>query len=389
MLYNLLQGFDEWLAEHGSYSLLQVLYQLEFRAFFSVVLSFLIVLCCGPRTIRWLVRQKIGDSPEFYRQDINDLMKDKANTPTMGGILICASLVVTILLMADLSNRYIHLVLLVTVWLAGVGAIDDWLKLTSGRRAPGSREGLYAWEKLLFQVGIGFLCGWAIYRLGVGNDAAHSLTLPFLRTYIPGTEGLELESSALILPFWLFIVIAMLLIAGTSNAVNVTDGMDGLAAGLSMIAAVAFMLLSYISGSPERAQYMLFPFVDGSGELMVVAGSIAGACLGFLWFNCSKARVFMGDTGSLPLGGLLACIAVAIRQEVLLVIIGGVFFVELGSSALQIGWFKFTKGRRIFRCAPIHHHFHLGGWTEAQVVVRFWIIAVVLVGTAMLLLKLR
>ena len=157
----------------------------------------------------------------------------------------------------------------------------------------------------------------------------------------------------------------------------------------TMIAAVAFMLLCYIAGSPERAQYMLFPFVDGTGELMVVAGSIAGACLGFLWFNCAKARVFMGDTGSLPLGGLLACIAVAIRQEVLLVIIGGVFFVELGSSAMQIGWYKFTKGKRIFRCAPIHHHFHVGGWSENQIVVRFWIIAVVLVGTAMLLLKLR
>ncbi|MEE2719958.1 MAG: hypothetical protein VX727_09265, partial [Planctomycetota bacterium] len=203
MLYNLLQVFDEWLAEHGSYSLLQVLYQLEFRAFFSVVLSFLIVLCFGPRTIRWLVRQKIGDAPEFYRQDINELMKDKANTPTMGGLLICGALLATIVLMADLSNNYIHVVLLVLVWLAAVGGIDDWLKLTSARRSPGTREGLYSWEKLLFQLGIGFLCGWAIYRLGVGNEAAHSLTLPFMRTYIPGTEGLELETSVLVLPAWL------------------------------------------------------------------------------------------------------------------------------------------------------------------------------------------
>mgnify|MGYP001189635370 CR=1 FL=1 len=394
MLYNLLQVFDEWLAEHGSYSLLQVLYQLEFRAFFSVVLSFLIVLSFGPRTIRWLVRQKIGDAPEFYRQDINELMKDKANTPTMGGLLICGALLATIVLMADLSNSYIHVVLLVLVWLAAVGGIDDWLKLTSARRSPGTREGLYTWEKLLFQLGIGFLCGWAIYRFGLGNDAAHSLTLPFLRTYVPGTEGLELEPSVLVLPAAIFIALAVLFIAGTSNAVNITDGMDGLAAGLSMISAIAFMLLCYIAGSPERAQYMLFPYVEGTGELMVVSGAMAGACLGFLWFNCSKAKVFMGDTGSLPLGGLLACIAVAIRQEVLLVIIGGVFFLDLGSSALQIGWFKATRrwtgqGRRLFRMAPIHHHFHLGGWTETQVVVRFWIISVVLVGAAMLLLKLR
>ena len=394
MLYNLLQVFDEWFAEHGSYSLLQVLYQLEFRAFFALVMSFIMVLVSGPPIIRWLMKQKINDDPEFNHADINKLMASKRLTPTMGGLIICGAILLTTLLLADLGNRYIHMALIVLVWLAGVGGIDDWLKLTVARRSPGSRAGFFAWEKLLFQIGIGLLCGWFLYDLGVGNDAAHSLTLPFLRTYQPGTEGLILEPSTIVLGLVPFILIATMLIAGTSNAVNITDGMDGLASGLVLIAAMALMLLCSISGSPDQAQYMLYPYVEGTGELMVLAGAIAGSTLGFLWFNCQKARVFMGDTGSLPLGGLLAFIAVAIRQEFMLLLIGGVFFFEIASVVIQVGVFKLTGGKdggghRVFRCAPIHHHFHLGGWTETQVVVRFWIIAIVLVSTAMLLLKIR
>lgn len=389
MLYNLLQVYDQWLAEHGSYSVLQVLYQLEFRAFLALVLSFILVLISGPPVIRWLLKQKINDHPEFNRADINELMASKSHTPTMGGILICGSILISTVLLADLGNSYIRLGLVVLVWLAAVGGVDDWLKLTVARRSPGSRAGFYAWEKLLFQLGIGFLCGWYIYKLGGDNEAAHALTLPFLRTYEPGTEGLILESSTLILGIIPFILIAVLLVAGTSNAVNITDGMDGLASGLVLISALAFMILCSISGSPDRAQYMLYPFVDGTGELMVLTGSLAGATLGFLWFNCQKAQVFMGDTGSLPLGGLLAFVAVAIRQEFMLLIIGGVFFWELASVIIQVAVYKLTGGRRVFRCAPIHHHFHLGGWTETQVVVRFWIIAIVLVSAALLLLKIR
>ncbi|MEE2906540.1 MAG: phospho-N-acetylmuramoyl-pentapeptide-transferase [Planctomycetota bacterium] len=389
MFYNLLQSGHDWLESFGGYSLLQVLYQIEFRAFFAVILSFAIVLLMGERTIRWLLRQKLGDSPEFYNADLNQLMATKANVPTMGGILIAAAILVTVLLLADLFNSYIHLCLIVLVWLAVLGGFDDWLKLTTARRRPGAREGLFAWEKLLFQLGIGVICGMYLWRLTGDSESARALTLPFQRTYVPGTEGLVLEPSVIVLGWLPFVLITMLWIAGTSNAVNITDGMDGLASGLVLIASLALMLLAYIAGSSGRAQHMLFPFVEGSEELMVVAGAMAGASLGFLWFNCAPARVFMGDTGSLPLGGLLATLACAVRQEVLLIVIGAVFFWELLSVMLQVGWFRITGGRRIFRCSPIHHHFHLGGWSESQVVVRFWILGVVAVVAAAVLLKLR
>ena len=307
----------------------------------------------------------------------------------MGGVLIIGGIICSVLLLGDLTNRYMHLALLVVVWLGVVGGWDDWLKLTTARRAPGSRDGLKAWEKLLFQLGIGLVAALFLWRLSGDNEAARSLVLPFQRTYVPFQEGLVLEPDVIVLGFGAFVASVMVLIAATSNAVNITDGLDGLAPGTMLIASLALMLLCYIAGSPERAQYMLFPYVDGALELMVVTGAMAGACLGFLWFNCQPASVYMGDTGSLPLGGLLAMIACAIRQEVLLVIIGGVFFLEIASVVLQVGCYKLTGGRRLFKCAPIHHHFHMAGWRENQVVVRFWIIGVMLAVAALVLLKLR
>jgi phospho-N-acetylmuramoyl-pentapeptide-transferase len=387
VLYNLLQAMDAWLDEIGLIRLVRVLYQLEFRAFFAVVFSFALVLAFGRRTITFLRMQKIGDSPEFYNADVNRLMASKAATPTMGGALVVGAMLITILLLADLTERYVHLALIVLIWLAAVGGVDDWLKLTSARRHPGSREGLFAWEKLLFQLGIGAIAGYFLFRHGIGKEAAHALTLPFQRTYVPGT--LVLEQGVIVLGMLAFILIATLLIAGTSNAVNLTDGMDGLAAGTLIVAAFAMMALCYIAGQPEAAQTLMFPYVGGAKELMVVTGAMAGACLGFLWFNCAPAQVFMGDTGALSLGGLLAYIAVAIRQEVLLIIIGGVFFMEMASVVLQVSYFKWTKGGRIFRCSPIHHHFHLGGWSEQQVVTRFWVLATVLAMAALVSLKLR
>lgn len=378
---------DERLDEWGLIRLVQVLYQLEFRAFFAVVFSFALVLIFGRRTINWLVRQKIGDAPEFYNADVNKLMASKAATPTMGGLLICGSIMVTMLLFADLTERYVHLAVIVLAWLAVVGGFDDWLKLTSNRRSPGSREGLYAWEKLLFQLGIGFVAGFFLYRYGAGNEAAHVLTLPFQRTYVPGT--FTLEAGVIVLGLIPFVAIATLLIAGTSNAVNLSDGMDGLAAGTMVVCAFAMMALCYVAGQVDAAQTLMFPHIAGSKELMVVTGAMAGACLGFLWFNCSPAQVFMGDTGSLALGGLLAYIAVAIRQETLLLIIGAVYFMELASVVLQVGYFKYSGGKRIFRCSPIHHHFHLAGWSEQQVVTRFWVIAAVAVMIALVSIKLR
>ena len=396
MLYNLLQYCDQWLGEWAGYSILQVLYQIEFRVFTAAIAAFTFVLVFGKPCIRWLIRRKIGDSPEFEHADLNALMGSKRHTPTMGGILIVGGIIFATVLLADLQNRYVHLALLVTVWLALLGAADDWLKLTISSRIPGSREGLKSWEKLLFQFGIGFLAAMFIWRLAGDNEAARSVVLPFQRTYQPDQESLLLEPGVIVLGMWAFLPLVAFFIAGTSNAVNITDGMDGLAPGTVVIASLGVMVLAYVAGTPERAHIMLFPWIDGASELMVVAAAMAGACLGFLWFNCAPASVFMGDTGSLPLGGLLATIACCIRQEALLVLIGGVFYIEILSSMLQTSWFKLTRrfgrdheGRRLFLCAPIHHHFHLKGWQEPQVVVRFWIVGVVFVVMAMVLTKLR
>lgn len=389
MFYNLVQQNSDWLDSIGLFRFFQVLFQIEFRAFFAVVLSFLIVLGFGRRTIRWLLRQKIGDAPEFYRADLNALMKSKAATPTMGGILICAAIFITIFLLADLQKTYVHLAIFVLLWLAVLGGWDDWLKLTSARRAAGSREGLYAWEKLLFQLGIGAMAGYFVFHAGGESIQAHVLNLPFQRTRNPELPARPIVDNLIILGPVLFTLIATLLIAGTSNAVNLTDGMDGLAGGTMAIAAFAFMVLCYIAGSFKVAEGLLVPFIDGAGEMMVVAGAMAGACLGFLWFNCAPAQVFMGDTGSLPLGGLLAYVAMVIRQEILLIIIGGIFFLEMASVMMQVAYFKFSGGKRIFRCSPIHHHFQLGGWSETQVVVRFWLLTIVLAMLALVSIKLR
>lgn len=389
MLFFLVEAIQNWLEDHGLHAVVRLMFQLEFRAFAAFVLSFAGVLVFGPRTIRWLIRQKIGDAPEFYNAKLNEMMARKAATPTMGGILICGSVAGTILLLADvMHNPYVRLSLVVLVWLVVLGGFDDWLKLTAARRAPGSREGLRAWEKLLFQLGIGAIAGFFLYRFGLARgDDAIVLNLPFQRTYQPATT--QLSESVIVLNLVVFVGIAVLLIAGTSNAVNLTDGMDGLAGGTMLIASLAMMALCYISGDEETAYRLMFPHVPAAKELMVVSGAMAGACLGFLWFNCNPAQVFMGDTGSLPLGGMLAFIAMAIRQEFLLVIIGGVFFIEMASVILQVGYFKWTKGKRIFRCSPIHHHFHLGGWSEQQVVTRAWVLAAILAIIALVTVKIR
>jgi phospho-N-acetylmuramoyl-pentapeptide-transferase len=380
---------DQWLDSAGLYSILQVLYQREFRAFSAVVLAFFIVMFFGNRMIRWLVRLKIGDCAEFDNDQLNALMKNKENTPTMGGLLLVCSIVVTTLLLADMFNRYIHLILAVIIIFAAVGSADDWLKLVGARRSPGSRDGLFSWEKLLFQIGVGFLVGYFAWQFAGDSEAAKSLTLPLMRTYEPGLETLTLAPNVIVLPAIIFIVIAALLVGGMSNAVNFTDGLDGLAPGLMMIASFAVMVLCYIAGSPDLAGYLLMPYVEGSAELMVVAGASAGACLGFLWFNAHPAQVFMGDTGSLPLGGMLATIGIVVRQEFLVLIIGGVFIVELGSSFLQTMYYKKTKGKRLFKCAPIHHHFQYKGWSESQIVVRFWVIGVILAMLAIVSIKMR
>jgi phospho-N-acetylmuramoyl-pentapeptide-transferase len=389
MLFNLLQSMDEWLDSAGLYSFLQVLYQREFRAFTAVVVAFFIVIILGKPLIRTLIKLKIGDHAKFNHEELNALMKSKENTPTMGGILLIGSVFVTTLLFADLFNQNVQLLLVVIFLFSGLGGFDDYLKLVAGRKNPGSRDGLYRWEKLLFQFGIGLIVALMVWKNAGTSEAAHSLTLPFMRTYIPGMEVLTLSPNVIILGVGMFSLIAIFMVMLMSNAVNITDGLDGLAPGTVMIASFAMMVLCYIAGSPDLASFLLMPYIEGSAEMMVVAGASAGACLGFLWFNCHPAQVFMGDTGSMPLGALLATIAIIIRQEFLLLIIGGVFLVEIGSSFLQIAFFKATKGKRIFKCAPIHHHFHRKGWSESQVVTRFWVVAVILTMIALVSIKMR
>ena len=396
MLYILTTRLQDWLDSVGLYRVIQVFTQLEFRAIAAVLCSFLFVILFGPRVIQRLRRLKVGDNPEFYNEALNALNQQKKDTPTMGGILICGAILASLALFADvLHSRYVHLAALVIVWLALVGSFDDWLKLTAARRAAGTREGLFAWEKLLFQCGCAGLVAFFLYQAAdpVANPAAVSLNTPFQRTYQPSSltsvTGIELNPSVFILGIVAYTLIGGLAIAGTSNAVNIADGMDGLAAGTMTIVSFVLMVLCWVASSQSASAYLLVPHVPGAKELMVVAGAMGGACLGFLWFNCNPAKVFMGDTGSLALGGLLAYIAVAIRQEFLLPLIAGIFYLELGSSTLQVAYFKLTKGKRIFRCAPIHHHFHLGGWSENQVVVRFWIITAILGALALVSIKLR
>ena len=398
MLYYLTTAFEGWLGD-SVYWVIQIFTQFHFRAFAALIFSFLFVLLLGPRTIRRLTALKVGDNPEFYNQDLNTLNQAKRNTPTMGGILIVGAIVASVVLFGDIvGSRYVHLSLLILLWLAGVGVFDDWLKLTAARRAAGTREGLFAWEKLLFQLGGAALVTFFLFGVSSAetDPSAISMNLPFQRTYEPqefadikALGTFTLNPSVWLLSWWGFLIIGTLFIAGTSNAVNIADGMDGLAAGTMAIASLGVMGLCFIASSRDWSLLLLVPYVPGSKELIVVSGAMAGACLGILWFNCNPARVFMGDTGSLALGGLLAFIAVAIRQELLLILIAGIFYLELASVMLQVSYFKWTGGRRIFRCAPIHHHFHLGGWSENQVVVRFWLITAILGAIALASIKVR
>ena len=369
--------------------MIYLLYQgLILRMAGAAVVSFLLVLMLGPRMIRFLIKRKIGERPEFDHADLNELTRHKTNTPTMGGILIVISVFTSILLFANTYNNYVRMALFALVWLGLLGGIDDWIKLKdSAREDSAGRDGLRTWEKLIFQVGLAVMIAISTYAYGrestiEGVNPAHSLYLPFRIPPIPLS----------ILAYTIIVVFTMV---GTSNAVNLTDGMDGLAAGCVVIVSFVLLLLAEIVGVRTWASFFHLPLVAGSAEMTVVCASLVGSCLGFLWYNAHPAQVFMGDTGSLPLGGLLGYIAVVTRQELLLVIAGGVFVMEAGSVMLQVGYFKLTKsrgglgGRRIFRCAPLHHHFHLGGWAESKVVVRFWLLGIIFAALALATLKLR
>ncbi|MEQ8316423.1 MAG: phospho-N-acetylmuramoyl-pentapeptide-transferase [Phycisphaerales bacterium] len=389
MLYWLTKLLDGALPE-WMMTLLRVFYQEQFRALAAAVLSFALVLFFGKPTIAQLVKFKIGDAGLTDAEALRRGAASKKNTPTMGGVLTSAAVFVSTILLGDLGNFYVTAGLLLMMSLAAVGAADDVLKMLASRR-EGGRQGLHSWEKLLFQLGVGALISYFVYRHGSGQDFAHVLNLPFQRTTLPGTGGVN--PAVLFLPMGVFVVLGTLMIAGLSNATNMTDGMDGLAGGLSAIVAAGIVVLAMIAGWQATAQDLLVPYVPGAEELGVLAGALLGACLGFLWWNCYPAQVFMGDTGSLAIGGLFGYVALVTRQEVVVLLMCGVFLLEIASVVLQVGYFKWTKrsgqGKRIFLCAPFHHHLHLSGLAEPKVVVRLWIVGVLLLVLALASIKLR
>jgi phospho-N-acetylmuramoyl-pentapeptide-transferase len=370
-----------WLKAHGL-GAFRVFQSAPFRAMLCIPLAFIICVAAGPRFVTWLIRQKIGDNPNFDVGDLNDLMAYKKNTPTMGGMLIIASIVLSVLVMADLRNFYVDMALVCALYLGALGGVDDWLKLTKQRRTDNKdRQGLRSLDKLLFQIGLGILLGIFTFLHGRGVPANHTLYFPFFKDL---TVPLGMTA---------FVILSTIVLTGSSNAVNLTDGLDGLAAGCMAIVSFTFFILAVIVGT-EAAQSLLLAQVKGAEEMAIITAALAGACMGFLWFNCYPAKVFMGDTGSLALGGLIGYVSIVIRQELMLFLVGGVFVIEALSVVLQVSYFKYTRirfgtGKRIFLRSPIHHHFQMKGWAEPKVVVRFWLITAMLAAMALATVKLR
>jgi phospho-N-acetylmuramoyl-pentapeptide-transferase len=379
MFFLLVRSSQQWLEAHNL-GFLRVFTFVTFQATVAVVLSFFFCIFLGPPVINWLRRHKVGDQAKFDHVDMDEKMKDKAGTPTMGGVLIIASIFVTTILLADLRNFYVLMGMVCLLGMGAIGAFDDWLKLTNAKTTD--RQGLHGPEKLVGQLGLAAILAYFTYRHGGENKVTHDLYLPFLKDPVM-TLGIPL-----------FILLSVGTITGFSNAVNLSDGLDGLAGGCTAIVSFVFLILALLGGIPQLGRFLFLPVVPTSDQMAVLAGAMMGACLGFLWFNCNPARVFMGDTGSLALGGLIAYIAIVIRHEFTLVLVGGIFVAEALSVLIQRYYFKYTRirygqGRRVFLRAPIHHHFQLKGWTETQVVVRFWLIGAMLAAMAIATVKLR
>jgi len=352
---------------HAIFPGFNVFRYLTFRTAYAIISGLLISLILGPWLIRQLRRYQIG---EKIRHDGPQSHRTKAGTPTMGGLLIVVALTLPTLLWGDLTNRYVWLLLSVTFGFGLIGFVDDWLKLVQVRPA-----GLRMGEKLLAQTIVAFAFGLFVYFYPEDPAVSTQITVPFFKEVMPDLG-------------WWYVPFVVFIIVGTSNAVNLTDGLDGLATGPLIIATFAFTVIAYLAGHAKFAGYLLIPFIKGGGEVAVFGGALIGASLGFLWFNAYPAEVFMGNIGSLALGGALGTMAVLVKHEMLLPLVGGIFLIEALSVLLQIGSFQLT-GKRIFRMAPLHHHFEEKGWKESKVIVRFWIIAIVLALLSLSTLKLR
>jgi phospho-N-acetylmuramoyl-pentapeptide-transferase len=340
---------------------------LTARTALAAVTSFIAAVLLGPMAIRWL-QGRFCERIDSASQTLNTLHAGKKGTPTMGGLFIMAAVVAATLIWADLSNRYVQIGLFIAVSFTALGAMDDWIKLSTTRR------GLKARQKLIVQFALAFVAGAWLYVEQRGK--LHGLDLMFPVGNLSWPLGQ-----------W-FIPWAALVIVSTSNGVNLTDGLDGLATGCSVFTGTAFMALAYLAGHIKMAAYLNIPFIPGAGELTIVVGALVGAMMGFLWFNCYPAQVFMGDTGSLPIGALLALAALVTRQELLLVIIGGVFVIETLSVILQISCYRLT-GKRLIACSPLHNHFVFRGHHEIKIVTRFWIGSALLAILGMVTLKIQ
>ena len=383
----------QWLQEDfGSF---RVFNYITFRAVLATLTALLIGLVCGPWVIRKLSTLKMGQA---VRNDGPQSHLAKSGTPTMGGVLILLGIFISCMLWADLSNRFIWIVLLVTFGFGLIGWIDDYRKVT--RQDP---KGMSSREKFFWQTCIGLFA--ARYLAFSVSEVNNLKVLQLFLDWIKSGFTLDLPAkSNLYLPFMKevsyplgvfgFIILSFLVIVGSSNAVNLTDGLDGLVIMPVILVGAALGAFAYVMGNAIYAKYLLFPYIPGAGELLIFCGAMGGAGLAFLWYNTHPAQVFMGDVGALALGGALGTIAVIVRQEIVLFVMGGIFVAETCSVMLQVAWFKYTKkkygqGRRIFKMAPLHHHFELSGWRETQVVVRFWIVTILLVLVGLSSLKLR
>ncbi|HUL63417.1 MAG TPA: phospho-N-acetylmuramoyl-pentapeptide-transferase [Burkholderiaceae bacterium] len=363
---------------------------LTLRAVLAAATALVIGLLAGPRVIRKLTELKIGQA---VRTDGPQSHLSKSGTPTMGGALILIAVGITTLLWADLSNRFVWVVLLVSIGFGWIGWVDDYRKVV--HRNP---KGMAASEKYLWQSVIGLSA--ALYLAFAISAPSTERVWALMLGWVANGFSIELPARAdLIVPFFKnvaypmgvfgFVILSYFVIVGTSNAVNLTDGLDGLAILPASMVGAALGVFAYVVGRADFSRYLLFPYVPGAGEVAIICAAIAGAGLAFLWFNAYPAQVFMGDVGALALGGALGTIAVITRQEIVLFIMGGVFVAETASVMLQVAYFRWTGGKRIFRMAPLHHHFELSGWKENQVVVRFWIITIMLVLIGLSTLKVR
>ena len=392
MLLSLATWLQTLSPEFGFFRVFQY---LTFRAVMAALTALLIGICAGPFVIRRLTELKIGQPVRGYAMETH---LSKSGTPTMGGVLILISIAISTLLWFDLSNRFVWIVMLVTFGFGAIGWVDDWRKVVN--KDP---EGMRSREKYFWQSVIGLLA--ALCLVFSISESSNTRVLEMFADWVRSGFTIDLPHAAgLMVPFSKevsyplgvlgFVILSYLVIVGSSNAVNLTDGLDGLAIMPVIMVGSALGVFAYVTGSTVYARYLLFPYIPGTGELLIFCAAMAGAGLAFLWFNAHPAQVFMGDVGALALGGALGTIAVIVRQEIVLAVMGGIFVVEALSVMLQVTWFKFTKrrygeGRRLLKMAPLHHHFEKSGWAETQVVVRFWIITMLLCLVGLSSLKLR